>query len=252
MGVGSLVGTGGALTLASLAALAFGYAPAVFIASDSSLETLSISAKCDGGVKLELGAHFGEPTLLASHVAVRFTLDKIARCKSFWIATNHPGATVTLLSSEAVFPGEKRETTRVVPFKVGSTAGTRIFEFETKGLSRHWIAVVDHAFAADRTGFDRYSVAGNLSLVPGDWKFAAASTADYNTTGQTELAKTVVSEERPENRDLAFRVTATFPRATEHKDVFIILVSTLLGVAVSSLIQGATTTPERRRREGTG
>lgn len=244
--VRSLVGIGGALTLLSAAVLAFGYAPSLFVHSDPALETLTIDAKCTGGTKPELLSHFGDPAPLASHVAVNVTIDNIVRCKSYWISTKDT-ATVKLLSSEAVFAGEKREVRRDVPFKAGTTPGSRIFEFETKGMSRYWFVMIERPFIAYRTGFDRYSVAGNLSLGNGDWKFSAASAAEYTTSGETELKKTVTSDARPEDSDLGFRVTATFPHITEYKDVFIIIVSTLLGVAVSSLVQGASTMPERKR-----
>ena len=65
MGIRSLIGVGGALTLLSLAALAVGYAPTTFIYTNPSIDTLSIDAKCDGGITLQLSAGFDTPTALA-------------------------------------------------------------------------------------------------------------------------------------------------------------------------------------------
>ena len=236
----SLVVIGGALTLISSAALAFGYAPTLFIRSDTALETLGIDAACAAGTILEVKSRFDDPAPLASTVAVNFNIDNIARCDRYWIAAKGP-TTVKLFSSEAVFAGEQREVRRDVPFKAGTTPGSRIFEFETKGLNQHWFAVIEHPLTAYRTGFDRYGVAGNLSLGLGEWSFTAVNAPNYATSGETELKKTVTSQKRPEDNEFAFHATATFPHITEFKDVFILAASTLLGVAVSTLIQGATT-----------
>lgn len=242
-----LVGTGGILTLVSAAALAFGYAPALFVRPNPALQTLSINAKGCGGTSVELNSDFDEPTALASTVGVNVSIQNIARCKSYWIAAQG-AVTVRLLSSEAVFAGEQREVIRSVPFKAGTTPNSRVFEFDTKGLSQYWFVRIEQSFHGYRTGFDRYAVAGNLSLGLGDWKVFNRATSEYATTGETELAKTVSNEARPEDFDLSFNVTATFARITEYKDIFIILISTLLGVATSSLVQGAATTPKRSRR----
>lgn len=245
-----LVAMGGALTLISSAALAFGYAPTLFIRSDAALETLGIDAACAVSTNLEVKARFADPAPLASTVAVNFNIDNIARCERYWIAAKGT-ATVKLFSSEAVFAGEQREIRRDVPFKAGTTPGSRIFEFDTKGLNQHWFAVIEHPLTAYRTGFDGYGVAGNLSLGLGEWTFTAGNATNYATSGETELKRTVTSQKRPEDNEFAVHVTATFPSVTEFKDVYLLILSTVLGVAVSTLIQGAAAPPKLKRGRST-
>ena len=237
MGRSVLLRSGGALTLASLTLLIVGYAPAMFVPRQPALDVIDISPKCGGAVTIEMKLSFVEPHFWASSTATRMIVEDISKCKAFWISTTNRLATVKLLSSEAVFAGEKREIQRLLSPKPND-GPSKIYEFNTEGLSKHWFLVVEHAFPARRTGFDRYTAAGVLSLVIGDWHLEASSGPSYAVNGGGDARMSVISEERPEDRDLYVEVGATFSEITDYKDVFSILVSTVLGLALSTLIQG--------------
>ena len=58
----------------------------------------------------------------------------------------------------------------------------------------------------------------------------------------------VISEERPEDRDFFVNVGATFSEITDYMDTIGILVSTVLGLAPASIVQGLATEAKAARR----
>jgi hypothetical protein len=242
-----LLGSGAVLTLGCLSLLFVGYAPEAFRSHEAKLDVVAVAPKCDGPVALDLTLRFREPRFWAGRTATPLTIPEVNRCKSYWLSATNSATVVRLRSTEAVFAGEKRETERILVPKP-STGPSLVYEFNTAGLSKHWSLVVDDAFVAKRTGFDRYAADGVLSLTPGDWTLRAGADPAYAIGGTSEWSMKVVSEARPEDRDLIFGTSVAFARITEHKDVFGILISTVLGLALATLVQGLAMVDHEKKR----
>lgn len=242
-----LIWLGSVLTLACLALLVAGYAPDVFQRHDDKLHVVALAPKCATAVAVNMKLLFHEPAFWSTTTGTTLIVPKVNRCKSFWLSTTNRAATVRLWSSEAVFKGEKREINRVLaPQK--SDGPSQIYEVSTEGLSEHWSLSVDNAFTASRSGFDRYEAEGDLSLTIGEWSLRVEPAPAYSITGTSDWAMKVVSEARPEDRDLLFQTGAVFSRITENKDIFGILISTLLGLGLATFVQGLAIESEGKRK----
>ena len=243
-----LIGLGSALTLACLALLVVGYAPEAFRVHKEKTQVVAIDPACANNVTMDLKLLFQEPSFWAGTTGTILVVPKINRCKSFWLSTTNGPAAVRLWSSEAVFKGDPRDRIRLLT-PIRNDGPSKIYEVSTEGLNEHWSLSVDHAFTAKRSGFDRYEVEGDLSLSIGDWSLRVEPAPAYAVTGTGEWTMKVVSEARPEDRDLLFQTGAVFARITETKDIFGILVSTLLGLGLATVVQGLAIETERKRRK---
>jgi hypothetical protein len=246
-----LIWLGSALTLACFALLVAGYAPEVFRRHDEKVDVVALAPKCATAVAVDLKLLFQAPAFWSATTGATLIVPKINRCKSFWLSTTNRAATVRLWSSEAVFKGEKREINRVLAAQK-SDGPSQIYEVSTEGLSEHWSLSIENAFTATRSGFDRYEAEGDLSLTIGYWSLRAEPAPAYSITGTSDWVMKVVSEARPEDRDLLFQTGAVFSRITENKDIFGILISTLLGLGLATVVQGLAMESERRRRRRAG
>ena len=244
-----LIGLGSALTLACLALLVVGYSPEAFRVRREKTDVVAIDPSCTKKITMDLKLLFQEPGFWADAAGTILVLPKINRCKSFWLSTTNGAAMVRLWSSEAVFNGDPRDKNRLLA-PIRNDGPSKIYEVSTEGLSEHWSLSIDHAFTAKRSGFDRYELEGDLSLSIGDWSLRAEPGPAYSIAGTGEWTMAVVSEARPEDRDLLFQTGAVFARITEFKDIFGILVSTLLGLGLATVVQGLAIESERKRRRG--
>lgn len=244
-----LIGLGSALTLACLALLVAGYAPEAFRVHKAKTQVVAIDPTCTKNVTMDLKLLFQEPGFWAGAAGTILVVPKINRCKSFWLSTTNGPAMVRLWSSEAVFNGDPRDKNRLLT-PIRNDGPSKIYEVSTEGLNEHWSLSIDHAFTAKRSGFDRYELEGDLSLSIGDWSLRAEPGPAYSIAGTGEWTMKVVSEARPEDRDLLFQTGAVFARITECKDVFGIMISTLLGLGLATVVQGLAieSEPKRRRR----
>jgi len=236
------------LSACCLAALGYGYAPAIFSHTAKPLDVLVIYPKCGERSKFEVGLSFKEPSFLASTAGSRISIQNMADCKSFWISTTRAETTLFLESDEATFKDEKKETIRQITPK-SREGNSTIFELDATGLNSHWRLVAENAFDVDRSGFDRYKIAGVLSLDIGSWSLMELRSSTYSIAGDLPLNVKVVSVDKPEDRDIMLFEEATFHRLTELKELFGLLLSTILGIGISSVAQALAGTSSKRQSQ---
>lgn len=221
----------------SVVLLIFGYAPRLYIRDEAPLGVVVLAPSCANPIKIRLGITFDTPSLWAMAARANVSVFDIEKCEKFWVFTSSPNAKLKLSSSEAVSYGDKREVSREIIARPDDKGG-QVFEFEVRDLNQHWSVFIEGAFMAQRAGFDRYIARGALSLKQGDWKLEVKGSDEYNVSGDTDLTMRVVKEDRPEDRDLLFFSGISFYAIAEYKEVFAILVSTILGLALSAVMQG--------------
>jgi hypothetical protein len=231
------------LALGSLATLLYAYSPRSTRPPELQVsQPISIAAKCTSSPKLNLNVVFDNPGLLRSTHPVDFIIPSLKDCDRVSVIAAPEVGDVYLFSTASVSDAisleeyKKRSTRRVRPT---ITDGNRDYVFDTKELAPHWSLMIKGAVQAERITFDSFKVSGFVYLNAGEWEITVLPSTEYQISGEGTVRKSVPATNNVDEFSASFAVTARFVRLEAFRQVFSIVLSTLLGIGIATCIEAA-------------
>lgn len=274
-----VVGACAGLVALCLGLLLVGYSPLLFNYRFTQIEPLEIRGECPAGSKLDLRFQLVEPALLAFETPVDLIIDLTKDCRKLILSPSGPVSIINqadifvpgdadeaALDAKGAFDREAAVQAKPAPFDyVGATGKT--LTIDETGNDGALSVRIQRAGLAMRTSFASFEVFSMLRLADGTWRIDMPSTPAvlrkggeahilpmeswgpeanqgyaYNYLRREALAGGEMIE-RTVKAPTVERVTATYSveiaSLANLNEVFAIIISTLLGVAISTLVETA-------------
>jgi hypothetical protein len=239
------------LSATSIAALDYAFRPHLLNSEAVLPKSVNLLAEdCDQSSEIPIYFHVKTPHLLQNEASGVLRIENISKCKSLFIRVKKPVSGVFLSSSEPFTAKDAESAARVsealrrkeiVPVRKGDLFDN--YEVVTADFDDYWSVEIEGVFVGNRISFDSYHFEGAIALPAGNWKMDIVPDSRYERISGDPSFQ--VRAEKGTRKTLSFSLK--FVELDSLREVFAIIISTILGVGLSTVVEGIAAMPRRKK-----